>query len=145
MTKQDPLQEPSKPWQEPAEPWKDSWEPWQEPSTSCTESNPCKATASLVTTSRSGPRSKAVNFSDELHVQSFEPNPPPPNSRPRKSRLKMAQVVYEKYDAGQVTDTMLQEAAVLFSENYGVWGEQATGKFTKPGKPPRTHLRLSAN
>ncbi len=57
----------------------------------------------------------------------------------------MEEQVYRKYDAGQVTDTMLQEAAVLFSENYGVWGEQATGKFAKPGGLPQTHLRSSAN
>jgi hypothetical protein len=57
----------------------------------------------------------------------------------------MERQIYEKYDAGQVTDTMLQEAAVLFSENYGVWSEQATGKFAKPGKLPQTHLRSSAN
>jgi len=53
----------------------------------------------------------------------------------------MEEQVYKKYDAGQVTETMLQEAAVLFSENYGVWGEQATGKFANPGKLPQTHLR----
>jgi len=42
----------------------------------------------------------------------------------------MERQVFEKYDGGQVTESMLQEAAVLFSENYGVWGElaaQATG------------------
>lgn len=37
----------------------------------------------------------------------------------------------------QVTDEMLDEAAKLFSENYGVWGEHAEeriGKFAKAGR-----------
>jgi hypothetical protein len=29
---------------------------------------------------------------------------------------------------------MLEEAAVLFSENYGIWSEHATGKFAKAGE-----------
>lgn len=57
----------------------------------------------------------------------------------------MEEQVYKKYDAGKVTETMLQEAAILFSENYGVWGEQAAGKIAKRGKLPQTHLRSSAN
>jgi hypothetical protein len=57
----------------------------------------------------------------------------------------MEKQVYKKYNTGQVTETMLQEAAVLFSKNYSVWGEQATDKFAKPGKLPQTYLRLSAN
>jgi hypothetical protein len=52
----------------------------------------------------------------------------------------MEELVYKKYDAGHVTETMLEEAAVLFSENYGVWGEQATSKFAKPGKLPQAHF-----
>jgi len=49
----------------------------------------------------------------------------------------MEEQIYKKYDTGQVMETMLQEAAVLFSENYGVWGEQATGKFARPGSRVR--------
>jgi hypothetical protein len=82
-------------------------------------------------------RQKAVRFSAQPDVQYFETPPPQPNSRPRRSRLKMDKQSFEKYDGGQVTENMLQEAAVLFSENYGVWGEnaaQATGKFAKAGK-----------
>lgn len=52
----------------------------------------------------------------------------------------MERQVFEKYDGGHVTEVMLEEAAVLFSENYGVWGERATGKFAKPGK--LVHLNL---
>jgi hypothetical protein len=54
----------------------------------------------------------------------------------------MERQVFEKYDGGQVTEIMLEEAAVLFSENYGVWGERATGKFAKPGKFAQLNLEL---
>src|SRR4051794_39578674 len=49
----------------------------------------------------------------------------------------MAKRIYEKYDWSQVTDSMLQEASQLFSENYGVWGKNAgrVGRaFAKEGK-----------
>ncbi|KAI9674070.1 MAG: hypothetical protein M1822_009565 [Bathelium mastoideum] len=48
--------------------------------------------------------------------------------------------VYEGFRSDEVTDEMLDEAAKLFSENYGVWGEHAaerTGKFAKAGRPVR--------
>ena len=57
----------------------------------------------------------------------------------------MEEQAYEKYAAGQVTEAMLQEAAMLFSNNYGVWGEKATGKFAKPGKLLQPCLRSSSN
>ena len=89
-------------------------------------------------TPRSIPRDqKAVGFRAQPDVQYIETFPPQPNSRPRRSRLKMEKQLFEKFDGGQVTESMLQEAAVLFSENYGVWGEhaaQATSKFAKAGK-----------
>lgn len=49
----------------------------------------------------------------------------------------MAKKVFEKYDMNEVTDSMLQEASQLFSENYGVWGAKAAsvvGAFAKEGK-----------
>jgi hypothetical protein len=46
----------------------------------------------------------------------------------------MEEQVYKRYNAEQVTEIMLQEAAVLFSENYGTWGDQANDRFAKPGK-----------
>ena len=52
----------------------------------------------------------------------------------------MERQVFEKYNGEQVTQVMLEEAAVLFSENYGIWGESATGKFAKPGKLPQLNL-----
>ena len=48
----------------------------------------------------------------------------------------MATIVYERFDASQFTNDMLQEGARLFSSNYGVWNEHAArvmGKFAKPG------------
>jgi hypothetical protein len=54
----------------------------------------------------------------------------------------MDKKVFERFDSDQVTDSMLQEASQLFSENYGVWGEQAAekvGKFAKFG----SRVRLS--
>ncbi len=117
-----------------------------ESTNSCTrERRPCRINPFRMKTSRSSqPPQKVVNFCKQPHVQYFESSPPR-NSRPRKSRLRMEEQIYKKYEAGQVTETMLQEAAVLFSENYGVWGERATGKFVKLGKLPRNHLRSSAN
>lgn len=46
----------------------------------------------------------------------------------------MEKKLFEKYEGGQVTDSMLEEASRLFCENYGVWSEQAaqvSGKSTK--------------
>lgn len=50
--------------------------------------------------------------------------------------LEMEKRVFEKYDGGQVTETMLEEASKLFSEHYGVWSEHAAkmvGEFAKAG------------
>ena len=77
-----------------------------------------------MTTSHSTLRPKAVKFCEQPDIRYIEPTRPARNSRPRTSRLKMAEQIYKKYDAGQVTDSMLQEAAVLFSENYGVWASK---------------------
>jgi hypothetical protein len=46
----------------------------------------------------------------------------------------MLKTVFEKYDASEVTDDMLAEAAQLFNENYGIWGRDAAkmGSFAKP-------------
>ena len=58
-----------------------------------------------------------------------------PSTRIQKSR-KMARQLYEVFGGSQVTDDMLAEAALLFNENYGIWGERAaeTGPFARPGK-----------
>ena len=49
----------------------------------------------------------------------------------------MEKQLFEKFNGEQVTESMLQQAATLFNENYGVWGElaaQSTGKFAKAGE-----------
>lgn len=48
----------------------------------------------------------------------------------------MDKLIFEKYDGKEVTDELVAEAATLFSNNYGVWGEQAAenmGSFAKAG------------
>ncbi|KAI0426284.1 hypothetical protein F5Y09DRAFT_319360 [Xylaria sp. FL1042] len=42
------------------------------------------------------------------------------------SFVKMAKQLYEIFDHDEVTDDMLLHAAELFSQNYGVWGEQSS-------------------
>jgi len=41
----------------------------------------------------------------------------------------MEQRIFEKYDRAHVTESMLQEAAQLFSEHYGIWSEHAAQKM----------------
>lgn len=48
----------------------------------------------------------------------------------------MEKKLYERFNADDVTDDMLEEASKLFSENYGVWSEHAAqlmGEFAKAG------------
>ncbi|KAL8869425.1 MAG: hypothetical protein Q9174_004279, partial [Haloplaca sp. 1 TL-2023] len=51
----------------------------------------------------------------------------------------MNTTMYESFDASTITDDMLQEAATLFSSNYGVWGPEASKyiPFAKAGRPVR--------
>jgi hypothetical protein len=42
----------------------------------------------------------------------------------------MTTQVYKTVPGHEVTDTMLEEAAKLFSENYGIWGKRS-GKAGK--------------
>jgi hypothetical protein len=44
--------------------------------------------------------------------------------------VKMTTQTYKTVPGHEVTDTMLEEAAKLFSENYGIWGEHS-GKAGK--------------
>lgn len=48
----------------------------------------------------------------------------------------MSPQVYQQFDAEDVTEEMLEQAAMLFNENYGIWGADAakTSIYTKPGK-----------
>ena len=75
---------------------------------------------------------KAVAFSVESSVRYIE------KSRSLKTRksLNMAKQVFETFDGRELTDDMLEEAAELFNENYGIWGEDPTnpGPTPKPGR-----------
>jgi hypothetical protein len=48
----------------------------------------------------------------------------------------MTRQLYEVFDGYQVTGDMLAEAALLFNENYGIWGERVaeTRPFARPGR-----------
>lgn len=52
----------------------------------------------------------------------------------------MAKRIFEKFDGRELTDDMLGEAAQLFNENYGTWGEDPTNPTVKPGKSGRPVL-----
>ena len=39
---------------------------------------------------------------------------------------------YESFDADQISDEMLAQAAKFFSSHYGVWGNEAAGKMGVP-------------
>ena len=61
----------------------------------------------------------------------------------------MEKLYFERFEASQVTDDMLQEASQLFNGNYGVWhedAEQHMGPFAKAGRPVRLSVgRLRAD
>ena len=44
----------------------------------------------------------------------------------------MAKQVFERFDGTELTDHMLEEAAQLFNENYGIWGEDPTNSMPVP-------------
>lgn len=55
---------------------------------------------------------------------------------------------FEKFEGNGITDTILEAAAELFSNNYGVWGVEAAsriGAFAKPGRreSPKYYLYQS--
>ncbi|KAF1931018.1 uncharacterized protein M421DRAFT_99565 [Didymella exigua CBS 183.55] len=51
---------------------------------------------------------------------------------------------FETIPAAQVTGTMLEQAAALFSDAYGVWGPDAADKMGKFCKPvTSTHVKMS--
>ncbi|KAI1840061.1 hypothetical protein JX265_014036 [Neoarthrinium moseri] len=68
---------------------------------------------------------KTVTFSAQPHV-SFIQSPSKSQSQPRMENL-----VLESFTDGDITDAILNEAARLFSENYGIWGKDSA----RPGKP----------
>jgi hypothetical protein len=77
---------------------------------------------------------KSVAFTLEPQIRTIASTP---RTRRRRSPLNKYKKVYEGFKSDEVTDEMLDEAAKLFSENYGVWGELAAermGKFAKAGR-----------
>ena len=55
----------------------------------------------------------------------------------RKSTAVMPTMIFRTYVAHEVTDTMLEDAAKLFSDHYGTWDAKAAsamGPFAKAGK-----------
>ena len=84
-----------------------------------------------MSTSEPPPR-KAVAFSVESTVRYIEKSS---GLRTRKSP-NMTKQVFERFDGRELTDNMLEEAAQLFNENYGIWGEDPTNPrpTLKPGK-----------
>jgi hypothetical protein len=80
---------------------------------------------------------KTITFACTPSVQVI---PVAPRTRKRRLPVKMDTKVYQGFNGDQVTDEMLDEAAKLFSENYGVWGEQAAaqmGPYAKAGRISR--------
>ena len=71
-----------------------------------------------MTTARLTGHKDVVAFRLEPDVRYIAKSP----LEPTESGLKVTKTIYEKYDGSQVTDSMIQEASQLFSENYGVWG-----------------------
>jgi hypothetical protein len=82
--------------------------------------------------STSEPPRKAVAFSVESTVRHTEK----PRSLKTRKSPNMTKQVFERFDGRELTDDMLEEAAELFNENYGVWGEDPTnpGPTPKPGR-----------
>jgi hypothetical protein len=59
------------------------------------------------------------------------------NKNSSRQKLDIVKKDYEGLKSNEVADKMLDEAAKLFSKNYGVWGEHAAermGKFEKAGR-----------
>lgn len=53
---------------------------------------------------------------------------------------------FDTIAANQITESMLEQAATIFSNAYGVWSpaaEQHMGKFCKPGKSLQSHCLTS--
>jgi hypothetical protein len=78
------------------------------------------------------PPRKAVAFSIDSTVRYIEKF----SRRATGKSPNMAKQLFERFDGRELTDDMLDEAAQLFNENYGIWGEDPTNPESspKPGK-----------
>jgi GNAT superfamily N-acetyltransferase len=86
-----------------------------------------------------GLKCPTVAFSGKNEIQYFKSSSQR-RTRRWKNHLKMEETTFKKYKAEDVTDSMIQEAAKLFSENYGIWGKD--NKYAKPGQLAQTHFHL---
>lgn len=75
------------------------------------------------------PEPPTLRFSDQVDIHTFEADYP--RRRRRKSSKDTMAKLVSAFKGEEVTAAMLKDAAKLFSENYGIWGE---GGFGKPGK-----------
>ncbi|KAF8420715.1 hypothetical protein EV426DRAFT_611905 [Tirmania nivea] len=65
-----------------------------------------------------------------------------PPGRPPRSTIKMTNRFYEAFEQAELSDSILQAAADLFSSNYGIWGAKAAetvGTWAEKGNPVRIH------
>ena len=83
--------------------------------------------------SSSEPPRKAVAFSMTTDVRYIEEKL---SRRKTGKSPNMSKQIFERFDGHELTDSMLNEAAQLFNENYGTWGTDPTNpEFSpKPGK-----------
>jgi hypothetical protein len=82
---------------------------------------------------KSSKYSKGVSFSPYPDITYIEKRS---HKISKRSTLKMSKKVIQIFGMEQMNDPILQEAALLFSNNYGIWGERAkevVGPFAKQG------------
>lgn len=82
--------------------------------------NDCRPQESLET-GRRDQNHRTVHFAREASVIST----PSAQGTSSTDDLRMANQFYETFSGDEVTDTMLSDAAELFSNNYGVWGPES--------------------
>ncbi|MCJ1428456.1 hypothetical protein MMC29_006366 [Sticta canariensis] len=85
------------------------------------------------------PARKAVTFTVESKVRYIE------ESAGRKTRKwpNIVKQLFERFDGRELTDNMLQEAAQLFNDHYGIWGKDPTNP--RPAPKPGSREKLSKN
>ncbi|KAH8743623.1 hypothetical protein F5883DRAFT_592349 [Diaporthe sp. PMI_573] len=82
------------------------------------------------------PPPPTLRFSDRVDIHTFEADFPQRRRR-GKSTKTMAKVI-TTHEGKKVTAAMLEDAANLFSDNYGIWGDKGPGK-------PGSRVKMSAD
>lgn len=62
---------------------------------------------------------KTVTFSAQPHVSLIQ------GCSKHRRPLNMEKILWESFTDGQITEAILEEAAKLFSKNYGIWGKDS--------------------